>query len=147
MSNLTTNGEAVIKSQVKKAIQKFQKDMDVSTVQTNTQEAKVSGAMKAKPTESYEPSIMLADAPIEATNEPVNAVSAISTEDVAAKADLSQTKVNLEKKATLNTMNVSAYTKQLSKGLATGEIIQRSGYRGKRLPCPSESQGIPPHAS
>ena len=52
MSNLTTDGEAVIKSQVKKAIQKFQKDMDVSTVQTNTQEAKVSGAMKAKPTES-----------------------------------------------------------------------------------------------
>ena len=121
MSNLTTDGEAVIKSQVKKAVQKFQKDMDVSTVQTNTQEAKGSGAMQAKPTESYKPSIMLADAPIEATNEPVNAVSAISKEDVAAKADFSQTKINLEKKATLDTMDVSAYTKQLSKGLATGE--------------------------
>ena len=121
MSNLTTDGEAVIKSQVKKAVQKFQKDMDVSTVQTNTQEAKGSGAMQAKPTESYKPSIMLADAPIEATNEPVNAVSAISKEEVAAKADFSQTKINLEKKATLDTMDVSAYTKQLSKGLATGE--------------------------
>ena len=122
MSNLTTDGEAVIKNQVQKAIQKFQKDMDVSTVQTNVQEAKISDAMKAKPTESYKPSyIMLADAPIKATNEPVNAVSAISKEDVAAKADLTQTKVNLEKKATLDTMDVSAYTKQLSKGLATGE--------------------------
>ena len=121
MSNLTTDGEAVIKNQVKKAIQKFQKDMDVSTVQANVQEAKVSDAIEAKSTESYEPSIMLADAPIEATNEPVNAVSSISKEDVAAKADLTQTKVNLEKKATLDTMDVSAYTKQLSKGLATGE--------------------------
>ena len=121
MSNLTTDGEAVIKSQVKKAVQKFQKDMDVSTVQTNTQEAKGSGAMQAKPTESYKPSIMLADAPIEATNEPVNAVSAISKEEVAAKADFSQTKINLEKKATLDTKDVSAYTTQLSKGLATGE--------------------------
>ena len=121
MSNLTTDGEAVIKNQVKKAIQKFQKDMDVSTIQTNTQEAKVSGAMEAKPTESCEPSIMLADAPIETTNEPVNAVSAISKEEVAAKADLTQAKANLEKKATLDTMDVSAYTKQLSKGLSTGE--------------------------
>ena len=121
MSNLTTDGEAVIKNQVKKAIQKFQKDMDVSTVQANVQEARVSGAMEAKPTKSYEPSIMLADTPIEATNEPVNAASAVSKEDIAAKADLSQTKVNLEKKATLDTMDVAAYTKQLSKGLTTGE--------------------------
>ena len=121
MSNLTTDGEAVIKNQVKKAIQKFQKDMDVSTVQANVQEAKVSGTMEAKPTESCESSIMLADAPIEAANKPVNTISAILKEDVAAKADLSQTKVNLEKKATLDTMDVSAYTKQLSKGLATGE--------------------------
>ena len=121
MSNLTTDGETVIKNQVKKAIQKFQKDMNESTIQTNMQEAKVSGAIKANPTESCKSSIMLANAPIETTNEPINAISAISKEDVAAKADLTQTKVNLEKKATLDTMNVSAYTKQLSKGLATGE--------------------------
>ena len=121
MNNLTTDGEAVIKNQVKKAIQKFQKDMDVSTVQANVQETKVSGTMEAKPAESCKPSIMLADTPIEATNEPVNATSAVSKEDVAAKADLSQTKINLEKKATLDTMDVSAYTKQLSKGLPTGE--------------------------
>ena len=121
MSNLTTDGETVIKSQVKKAIQKFQKDMDVSTVQANVQEAKVPDMLKAMSAQSHEPSIMLADAPIEDTNEPVNAVSAISKEDIAAKADLTQTKANLEKKATLDTMNISAYTKQLSKGLATGE--------------------------
>ena len=121
ISNLTTDGEAVIKNQVKKAIQKFQKDMDVSTVQTNTQEAKVSGAVKTKPTENNESSIMLTNTSIETTNEPVNAASAISKEDVAAKADLTQTKVNLEKKTTLDTMDVSAYTKQLSKGLATGK--------------------------
>ena len=131
MSNLTTDGEAVIKNQVKKAIQKFQKDMDVSTVQANIQEAKVSDAIEAKSTESYEPSIMLADAPIEAANEPVNAVSSISKEDVAAKADLTQTKVNLEKKATLDTMDVSAYTKQLSKGLTTGESAYHTIQRAK----------------
>ena len=131
MSNLTTNGEAVIKSQVKKAIQKFQKDMDVSTVQANVQEAKVSGTMEAKPTESCESSIMLADAPIEAANKPVNTVSAISKEDVAAKADLTQTKVNLEKKATLDTMNISAYTKQLSKNLATGESAYHALQKAK----------------
>ena len=121
MSNLTTDGEAVIKNQVQKAIQKFQKDMDVSMVQANVQETKISGTMETKPTESCESSIMLADAPIETTNEPVNAASAISKEEVAAKADLSQTKANLEKKATLDTMDVSAYTKQLSKSLTTGE--------------------------
>ena len=121
ISNLTTDGEAVIKNQVKKAIQKFQKDMDVSTVQANVQEAKVTTTANALSIENNEPSIMLANSPIEATNKPVNAVSAISKEDVAAKADLSQTKVNLEKKATLETMDVSAYTKQLSKGLTTGK--------------------------
>ena len=131
MSNLTTDGEAVIKSQVKKAVQKFQKDMDVSTVQANTQENKISGAMEAKPTEICEPSIMLADTPIETTNKPVNAVSAISKEDVAAKAALTQTKVNLEKKATVDTMNVSAYTKQLSKGLATGESAYHAIQKAK----------------
>ena len=131
MSNLTTDGEAVIKSQVQKAIQKFKKDMDVSTAQTNTQEAKVSVPMEAKPTESCEPSIMLADAPIEATSEPVNAVSAISKEDVAAKADLSQTKANLEKEATLDTMDISAYTKQLSKGLTTGESAYHALQKAK----------------
>ena len=131
MSNLTTDGEAVIKNQVKKAIQKFQKDMDVSTVQTNTQEAKVSGAVKAKPTENNESSIMLTNTSIETTNEPVNAVSAISKEEVAAKADLSQTKANLEKKATLDTMNISAYTKQLSKGLATGESAYQAIQKAK----------------
>ena len=121
MSNLTTDGEAVIKNQVKKAIQKFQKDMDVSTVQANVQEAKVTTTANALSSENNKPSIMLADAPIEAANEPINAVSAISKEDVAAKADLTQTKVNLEKEATLDTMDISAYTKQLSKGLTTGE--------------------------
>ena len=121
MSNLTTDGEAVIKSQVKKAIQKFQKDMDVSTVQANVQEAKVTTTANALSPENHKPSIMLAETPIEAANKQVNTVSAISKEDVAAKADLSQTKANLEKKATLDTMDVSAYTKQLSKGLATGE--------------------------
>ena len=121
MSNLTTEGEAVIKSQVKKAIQKFQKDMDVSTIQANVQEAKITTTANALSSENNEPSIMLADAPIEAASEPVNAVSAISKEEVAAKADLSQTKINLEKKATLDTIDVAAYTKQLSKGLATGE--------------------------
>ena len=131
MSNLTTDGESVIKNQVKKAIQKFQKDLNESTVQTNVQEAKVSGAMKANLTESCESSIMLADAPIETTNEPINAVSAISKEDVAAKADLTQTKVNLEKKATLDTMDVSAYTKQLSKGLTTGESTYQAIQKAK----------------
>ena len=131
MSNLTTDGEAVIKNQVKKAIQKFQKDMDVSTVQTNTQEAKVSVAVGAKSTENNEFSIMLADAPIKAANEPINAVSAISKENIAAKADLSQTKVNFKKKATLDTMDVSAYTKQLSKGLATGESAYQAIQKAK----------------
>ena len=121
MSNLTTDGEVVIKNQVQKAIQKFQKDMDVSTVQANVQEAKVTTTTNTLSAEDNEPSIMLADAPIEAASEPINTVSAISKEDVAAKADLSQTKVKLEKKATLDTMDVSAYTKQLSKGLTTGE--------------------------
>ena len=132
ISNLTTDGEAVIKNQVKKAIQKFQKDMDVSTVQANVQEAKVTTATNALSAKNNEPSIMLADAPIETTNEPVNAVSAISKEDVAAKADLTQTKVNLEKKATLDTMNVSAYTKQLSKGLATGESAYQAIQEAKK---------------
>ena len=131
MSNLTTDGEAVIKNQVKKAIQKFQKDMDVSTVQANVQEAKVTTTANALSSKNNEPSIMLADAPIEATNEPVNAVSAISKEEVAAKADLSQTKVNLEKKTTLDTMDVSAYTKQLSKGLATGESAYHTLQKAK----------------
>ena len=121
MSNLTADGEAVIKNQVKKAIQKFQKDMDISTVQANVQEAKITTTANALSAKNNKPSIMLADAPIETASEPVNAVSAISKEDVAAKADLSQTKVNLEKKATLNTMDVAAYAKQLSKGLTTGE--------------------------
>ena len=131
MSNLTTDGEAVIKSQVKKAIQKFQKDMNVSTTQANLQETKISGAMEAKPTESYKPSIMLADAPIEATSEPVDVVSAISKEEVDAKADLSQTKANLEKKATLDTIDISAYTKQLSKGLSTGESAYHAIQKAK----------------
>ena len=131
MNNLTTDGEAIIKTQVKKAIQKLQQDTDVSTVQANTQEAKVSEAMEAKPTESYKPSIMLADAPIEGTNEPGNAVSAILKEDVAAKTNLSQTKANLEKKATLDTVDISAYTKQLSKGLATGESAYHAIQKAK----------------
>ena len=132
MSNLTTDGETVIKNQVKKAIQKFQKDMDVSTVQANVQEAKVPDMLKAMPAKNHEPSIMLANTPIEGTNEPVNAVSAISKEDVAAKAALSQTKINLEKKATLDTMDISAYTKQLSKGLTTGESAYHAIQEAKK---------------
>ena len=132
MSNLTTDGEAVIKTQIKKAIQKLQQDMDVSTVQANVQEAKVTTTANALSSENNEPSIMLTNAPIEATNEPVNAVSAISKEDVATKADLSQTKANLEKKATLDTMNISAYTKQLSKGLATGESAYHAIQEAKK---------------
>ena len=132
MSNLTNDGEAVIKSQVKKAIQKFQKDMDVSTVQANVQETKIPNTLKAMPAQNHEPSIMLADAQIEDTNKPINAVSAISKEDVAAKTDLTQTKVNLEKKATLDTMDVSAYTKQLSKGLTTGESAYQAIQKAKK---------------
>ena len=132
MSNLTTDGEAVIKNQVKKAIQKFQKDMDVSTVQANVQEAKVTTTANTLSSENNEPSIMLANAPIEGTNKPINTVSAISVEDVAAKADFTQTKINLEKKATLDTMNVSAYTKQLSKRLATGESAYQAIQEAKK---------------
>ena len=131
MSNLTNDGETVIKNQVQKAIQKFKKDMDVSTIQANTQEAKVTTTANALSAENNEPSIMLADAPIEATSKPVNAVSAISKEEIAAKADLTQTKINLEKKATLDTMDVSAYTKQLSKGLATGESAYHALQKAK----------------
>ena len=120
MSNLTTDGEAVIKSQVKKAIQKFQKDMDVSTVQANVQEAKVTTTANALSSENNEPSIMLADLSAN-SDKPVKAAANISKEDIAMKADLSQTKINLERKATLDTMDVSDYTKQLSKGLTTGE--------------------------
>ena len=118
MSNLTTDGEAIIKAQVKKAIQKLQQDMDVSTV-SDIKETHADITKKAIPATKQEAAIMLADLPANSDN-PVKAAANISKEDIAAKADLSQTKINLEKKATLDTMNVSAYTKQLSKGLATG---------------------------
>ena len=120
MSNLTTDGEAVIKSQVKKAIQKFQKDMDVSTIQEDIQEAKVPATLKAIPAQKHEPSIMLADVPAN-SDKPVKAAANISKEDITVKADLEQTRKNLQNKADMNTMNVAAYTKQLARSLTTGE--------------------------
>ena len=122
MSNLTTDGEAVIKSQVKKAIQKFQKDMDVSTVQANVQEAKVTTTANTLSSENNEPSIMLTDVSAN-SDKPGKAAANISKEDITVKADLEQTRKNLQNKADMDTMNVAAYTKQLAKGLTTGESV------------------------
>ena len=129
MSNLTTDGEAIIKNQVKKAIQKLQQDMDVSTV-SNIKETHTETTKNEIPATKQEAAIMLADIPAN-SDKPVKADANISPKDIAAKADLSQTKINLERKATLDTMDVSAYTKQLSKGLATGESAYHALQKAK----------------
>ena len=122
MSNLTTDGEAVIKNQVKKAIQKLQHDMDVSTVSDN-KETQAETTKKAIPVTKQEATIMLADLPAD-SDKPVKATANatnISKEYLAVKADLEQTRKNLQNKADVDTINVAAYTKQLTKGLTTGE--------------------------
>ena len=128
MSNLTTDGEAVIKNQVKKAIQKLQQDMDVSTVSDN-KEPQAETTKKAISATKQEAAIMLADLPAN-SDKPVKAAANISKEDIAVKADLEQTRKDLQNKADLDTMNVAAYTKQLAGGLATGgsayEAIQEA---------------------
>ena len=118
MSNLTTDGEAVIKSQVKKAIQKLQQDMDVSTV-SDIKETQAETTKKAIHATKQEAAIMLADLPAN-SDKPVKAAANISKEDITVKADLEQTRKNLQNKADVDTMNVAAYTKQLAGGLATG---------------------------
>ena len=130
MSNLTTDGEAIIKTQVKKAIQKLQQDMDVSTV-SDIKETQAETTKKAIPATKQEAAIMLADLPAN-SDKPVKAATNISKEDIAAKADLFQTKINLERKATLDTMDVSAYTKQLSKGLTTGKSAYHAIQEAKK---------------
>ena len=119
MSNLTTDGEAVIKNQVKKAIQKLQHDIDVSTVSDN-KETHTETAKNAVPATSQEAAIMLADLPAN-MDKPIKAATNISQEDIAVKADLEQTKKDLQNKAALDAIDVTAFTKQLSGGLATGE--------------------------
>ena len=119
LSNLTTDGEAVIKNQVQKAIQKLQHDMDVSTV-SDIKETHTETVKNTDPAIKQEASIMLADIPAE-TNEPIKAASNIFKEDIAVKADLEQTRKALPNKAALDAFDVTAFTKQLSGGLATGE--------------------------
>ena len=130
MSNLTTDGEAVIKNQVKKAIQKFKKDMDVSTV-SDIKETQAETTKKAIPATKQEAAIMLADLPAN-SDKPVNAAANISKEDIAVKADLEQTRKNLQNKADLDTMNVAAYTKQLAGGLTTGESAYEAIQEAKK---------------
>ena len=130
MSNLTTDGEAVIKNQVKKAIQKLQHDMDVSTVSDN-EETQTETTKKSIPATKQEAAIMLADVPANSDN-PVKAVANISKEDIAVKADLEQTRKNLQNKADLDTMNVAAYTKQLAGGLTTGESAYQAIQEAKK---------------
>ena len=130
MSNLTTNGEAIIKTQVKKAIQKLQQDMDVSTVSDN-KEPQAETTKKAISATKQEAAIMLAYLPAN-SDKPVKAAANISKEDIAVKADLEQTRMNLQNKADVDTMNVSAYTKQLSKGLTTGESAYQAIQEAKK---------------
>ena len=119
MSNLTTDGEAIIKTQVKKAIQKLQHDMNVSTVSDN-KETQAETTKKSIPATKQEAAIMLSDVPAN-SDKPVKAATNISKEDIAVKADLEQTRKNLQNRADMDTMNVAAYTKQLAGELATGE--------------------------
>ena len=130
MSNLTTDGEAVIKNQVKKAIQKLQQDMDVSTVSDN-KEPQAETTKKAISATKQEAAIMLADLPAN-SDKPVKAAANISKEDIAVKAALEQTKKNLQNKADMNTMNVAAYTKQLAGELATGESAYHAIQEAKK---------------
>ena len=129
MSNLTTDGEAVIKNQVKKAIQKLQHDMDVSTVSDN-KETQAETIKKAIPATKQEAAIMLADLPAN-SDKPDKAAANISKEDITVKADLEQTRKNLQNKADMDTMNVAAYTKQLAKGLTTGESAYHALQKAK----------------
>ena len=130
MSNLTTDGEAIIKNQVKKAIQKLQHDMDVSTV-SDIKETQAETTKKAIPATKQEAAIILADLPANSDN-PVKAAANISKEDITVKADLEQTRKNLQNKADMDTMNVAAYTKQLAGGLATGESAYHALQEAKK---------------
>ena len=130
ISNLTTDGEAIIKTQVKKAIQKLQHDMDVSTVSDN-KETQAKTTKKAIPATKQEAAIMLADLPTN-SDKPVKAAANISKEDIAVKADLEQTRKNLQNKADVDTMNVAAYTKQLAGGLTTGESAYQAIQEAKK---------------
>ena len=130
MSNLTTDGETIIKAQVKKAIQKLQQDMDVSTVSDN-KETQAETTKKTVPATKQEAAIMLADLPAN-SDKPVKAAANISKEDIAVKADLEQTRKNLQNKADLDTMNVAAYTKQLAGGLTTGESAYEAIQEAKK---------------
>ena len=130
MSNLTTDGEAIIKTQVKKAIQKLQQDMDVSTVSDN-KEPQAETTKKAISATKQEAAIMLADLPAN-SDKPVKAAANISKEDIAVKVDLEQTRKNLQNKADMNTMNVAAYTKQLAGELATGESAYHAIQEAKK---------------
>ena len=130
MSNLTTDGEAIIKNQVKKAIQKLQHDIDVSTV-SDIKKTQAETTKKAIPATKQEAAIMLADVPAN-SDKPVKAAANISKEDIAVKADLEQTRKDLQNKADLDTMNVAAYTKQLAGGLATGESAYEAIQEAKK---------------
>ena len=130
MSNLTTDGEAIIKTQVKKAIQKLQQDMDVSTVSDN-KEPQAETTKKAISATKQEAAIMLADLPAN-SDKPVKAAANISKEDIAVKADLEQTRKNLQNKADVDTMNVAAYTKQLAGDLTTGESAYQAIQEAKK---------------
>ena len=130
MSNLTTDGEAVIKSQVKKAIQKLQQDIDISTV-SDIKETQAETTKKAIPATKQEAAIMLADLPAN-SDKPVKAAANISKEDIAVKADLEQTRKKLQNKADVDTMNVAAYTKQLAGGLTTGESAYQAIQEAKK---------------
>ena len=130
MSNLTTDGKAVIKSQVQKAIQKFQKDMDVSTVSDN-KETLAETTKKAIPTTKQKAAIILADLPAN-SDKPVKATANISKEDITVKADLEQTRKNLQSKADVDTINIAAYTKQLARDLATGESAYHAIQEAKK---------------
>ena len=130
MSNLTTDGEAIIKTQVKKTIQKLQQDMDVSTV-SDIKETHTETTKNEIPATKQEATIMLADLPAN-SDKPVKAAANISKEDIAVKADLEQTRKNLQNKADMNTMNVAAYTKQLAGKLATGESAYHAIQEAKK---------------
>ena len=129
MSNLTTDGKAVIKNQVKKAIQKLQQDMDVSTV-SDIKETHTETTKNEIPATKQEAAIMLADLPAN-SDKPVKVAANIAKEDIAVKADLEQTKKNLQNKADMDTMNVAAYTKQLAKELTTGESAYQAIQKAK----------------
>ena len=130
MSNLTTDGETIIKAQVKKAIQKLQQDMDVSTVSDN-KKPQAETTKKAISATKQEAAIMLADLPAN-SNKPVKAAANISKEDIAVKANLEQTRKDLQNKADLDTMNGAAYTKQLAGGLTTGESAYEAIQEAKK---------------